>query len=969
VLGLFLAGLSAGYALFGAVSRRIVERAARRGEPAPLLRVYGLVEAGIGGFALAFPLAFAGVQRASLALPITGEATAFALDVALSAVLVLPSTLLMGGTVPLLTQGLSRSMEDATRFHAFVYAFNTAGAFVGALAGGFVLLPWLGLRNVMLAMGAINVCVGGVFFWLGRDRGQAEPVDGSAPPRTTGGLAPLIAIALLCGFAAMAIQTVWNRMAAMSFGSSPYTFTLVVALFVSCIALGSLLVSLLPRIGGRWLVWNLALLLLWFAGLHLLMDSTPIAAHLLRLRFGSGVLSFYAFWAGVLGLLLLVVGPGVVLSGATLPCSSTAKERHGDLGGVAGRLYAWNTVGSLAGALIGGHLLLHWLDLDAVHQAALAALALAFAISVARMGRRGAAALAGVASLGLVLALPHWDPRALSLGLFRARMRLPAPSYAPAALLDWFYRDRALLFYDDDPIASIAVHEFTFRGERQRAILTNGKPDGATKGDYPTMALAALLPALHAPHLERAFVIGWGTGVTAGELTALSTTREVAVAEISSAVLAADPFFASANLAAGASPKLRRIRSDAYRALLRGNAQFDAIVSEPSNPWMAGVEMLFSREFLEAAKSRLAPGGVYVQWFHCYESDDATLALVLRTFRSVFAETSVWYTFGDDLLLLGFPEPRADLSPAALAERMARPDLAAGLARAGVESVAELIAHELLPRGVLAELELPGPLHTLLHPRLTYQAARAFFAGGRSRPPLVTAGPAGALAAQRSLARKLAASEGGELSETSYAALVDETALARGCLHRLARGPAAHGRARRSSPSASHAGARRRSVSRSRRTTRARSPPCSRAGCRQAQCQPPTLHVITPPVRASRTAGIPSTAAPRSRPGAARRASARRRSSERGLAETIALVGEGRAGWQPAEALRAACDIERPPRGSASTRDRAREVETPRSRRRASAASSAFSSPASVTSAGPAAPSRSSMARYEGSEP
>jgi spermidine synthase len=187
------------------------------------------------------------------------------------------------------------------------------------------------------------------------------------------------------------------------------------------------------------------------------------------------------------------------------------------------------------------------------------------------------------------------------------------------------------------------------------------------------MALLGLLPALFEPRLERAFVIGWGTGVTAGELAALSTTREVVVAEISSAVLAADPFFATSNLAVGASPKLRRIRSDAYRALLRSNERFDAIVSEPSNPWMAGVEMLFSREFLQAAKSRLTPDGVYVQWFHCYESDDATLALVLRTFRSVFAEAAVWYTFGDDLLLLGFPQPHADLEPAALAERMARP--------------------------------------------------------------------------------------------------------------------------------------------------------------------------------------------------------------------------------------------------------------------------------------------------------
>src|SRR4030095_2426529 len=125
--------------------------------------------------ALCFPVAFAGVQRASLALPAASETTAFALDVALSALLVLPSTLLMGGTVPLLTQGLSRSMDDATRFHAFVYAFNTAGAFVGALAGGFVLLPWLGLRNVMLAMGAVNLGGGASFVVLGAERAAPAP--------------------------------------------------------------------------------------------------------------------------------------------------------------------------------------------------------------------------------------------------------------------------------------------------------------------------------------------------------------------------------------------------------------------------------------------------------------------------------------------------------------------------------------------------------------------------------------------------------------------------------------------------------------------------------------------------------------------------------------------------------------------------------------------------------------------------
>jgi predicted membrane-bound spermidine synthase len=783
VLGLFLAGLSAGYALFGALSRRLVVRAARRGEAPPLLRVYGLVEGGIGVLALLFPWAFAAVQRASLALPVASEGLAFALDVTLSALLVLPSTLLMGGTVPLLTQGLAKSLADATRFHAFVYAFNTAGALLGALAAGFWLLPALGLRGAILAAGLVNLAVGAAFVWRGGAAAQGSPaptLDTLASPPARG-IGALVAIALLCGFASMAVQAVWNRVGALALGSSPYTFTLVVALFVACIALGSLAVSLLPRVSERWLPWNLLLLLLGLAALHATLDRAPFAAHALRLEFGNGTLSFYAFWGAVFGSLLLVAGPAVALSGATLPLLfHSARQSHGDLGAVAGRLYAWNTLGSLLGALVGGHLLLLWLDLAAVHEIALLAIALAFAVSVLRVThRRPLAVLALAASLGLVLALPGWDPRALSSGLFRVRERIPAPSYTAAAVIDAHFRDRELLFYDDDPVASVAVQEIAYRGERLRAIFTNGKPDGATKGDYPTMALAGLLPAVLLPRLERAFVIGWGTGVTAGELAALSTTREVAVAEISSAVLAADPFFASANLAVGRSEKLRRIRSDAYRALLRSDGGFDAIVSEPSNPWMAGVEMLFSREFLLAARSRLAPGGAYVQWFHCYESDDAALALVLRTFRAVFPDTSVWYTLGDDLLLIGFTDPEPDLALRVLAERMARPDLAAGFARAGIGGLVELVAHELMPRGVLSALALEGPLHTLMHPRLTYAAAQAFFAGGRSRLPWSGAGEAGALGARRSLARQLRASEGGALSEASYAALVDESCGAR----------------------------------------------------------------------------------------------------------------------------------------------------------------------------------------------
>ena len=152
VLGIFLGGLSVGYALFGRLTRRVVERAQTRGEPPRLLYIYALVEAGIGLYALLFPWIFTLAQQLSLLGP-TGAGTGFAFDIGLSALLLGLPTVLMGGTIPILTLALSGSLERATRVHAWVYGVNTAGAFAGALAGGFVLIPLLGLDAVIYAMG------------------------------------------------------------------------------------------------------------------------------------------------------------------------------------------------------------------------------------------------------------------------------------------------------------------------------------------------------------------------------------------------------------------------------------------------------------------------------------------------------------------------------------------------------------------------------------------------------------------------------------------------------------------------------------------------------------------------------------------------------------------------------------------------------------------------------------------------
>ena len=783
VLAIFLGGLSLGYQIFGRVTRRLVARAEQRGTPPRLLLLYGGVEAGIGVYVILFPILFEWIRALSYAFPHGAGGLGFAVDVALSAVLIGPPSVLMGGTIPLLTQALARSLADATRFHAFVYAFNTFGAFVGALAAGFYLVPRLGLIQVMYAMGAINLAAGATFALLGLRAREVIDLRESLDDRAPGvaGFASYAAVALLVGFAMMAVQTIVIRIAGLSFGSSQFTFSVVVAVFVMCIALGSFAVSAFTRIPPSYLIanqWALALLLL---AIYPALARAPYFAQRLRAIFRDDEVAFFPYQALCFLAILLVVGLPVLLSGASLPLLFHHLRRQaGHLGDLAGKIYSWNTVGSLLGALLGGYVLLFWLDLHHVYRISVAALVLAAAIVTLQVRSRSLAR-AGWMSLPLlaiVALLPRWDPAVLTLGLFRERQPF-ATKYSgddgAQKLADRLGQNTRLVFYDDDPTTTVSARVHAYGdGSESISIATGGKVDGDTKWDNQTMRLVAALPAMMADQLERSFVIGYGTGLTVGELASFPSMREVIVAEISRGVIRAAPLFDRASRGASVDSKVRIVNSDAYRALMRSEGQFDVIVSEPSNPWVTGVEMLFSREFLEAAKSRLSPGGVHAQWIHQYEIDDRSLALVLRTYASVFDHVSVWSSLSTDLLVLGFRNVGSGIDHYRLRQRAAEPAFAASLARSGVTSFAALLAHEMVPLGVIHAANLQGPVHTLLHPRLNDMAGRAFFRDAVASLPFTGTGDAARAGAKHSMLRGYIASLGGSLPDAERAELVAE---------------------------------------------------------------------------------------------------------------------------------------------------------------------------------------------------
>ena len=790
VLAFFLGGLAVGYSLFGKLSLRLVATDSEGG-PRRLLLGYGAVEATIGLYALAFLPLFRIAQAISLRGPVQ-PGLAFAWDAMLAAALVLPGSALMGATIPMLTQALSRGVGDATKTHAAIYGANTLGAFAGALAASYALIPAWGMVGTLRAMAVINLSAGIGFALLGWLQRPLESAAPQAPARAPLRLGPYASAAFLLGAAMMTLQTALIRVGSLALGASLFTFATVVAVFVLCIALGSLAVGALTRVPAlllpacAWLLFALVL------ALYGVVEDAPYYAHMLRALFRDQVQGFLPYHVAVLAGLLVVVGPAIALSGATLPLLfDRLRREYGELGDAAGRLYGWNTAGSLVGALFGGYALFYWLDLHHVYRLAVAALAVAAALLTPplRVGARPLRPIwAAIPALALLALLPPWSQERLSVGAFRMRQKTPATFAGPAAFTAEQWTRSRIVSADDDPTANIVVREMRGDdGSWSRSLFTNGKSDSSVTGDRITTTLLALVPAWLARHAERIFVIGYGTGVTASELAQLEEAREVIVAEISPAVAAAAPLFDASNGGASQNPKIRIVRGDAYRVLLRSPGRFDVITSEPSNPWVNGVEMLYSVEFLRAAKSRLAPGGVFCQWFHTYEADRETIDLVLRSFASVFDHVALWYGLGVDLLLIGFDDPSGALDLPRLLARAERPDFKAGFTRGSVPDVVRLFAHELWPVGVLGALDLEGPLHTLLHPRLSHAAARAFFVGTTGKLPSSAAREPAAIGARNSLIRLYAASRGG-LSEDERRGFTGETCRyrARECVTLLA---------------------------------------------------------------------------------------------------------------------------------------------------------------------------------------
>jgi spermidine synthase len=641
-LAAFFLGLAAGGAAFG----RRAERTAR-----PLLG-YAALEAAVAASALAwfglldlfhslYPFLYdwLGDHRAGFVAARFGLALA----------VLFPPAFCLGGTLPLLSQHLVREPAALGRTAALAYAVNTLGAATGAFAAAFVLVPRLGVRGAYATALATTLAVAALAAGLGR-RALPPPPPAAPAPSPPAPLHGVRSLAVLSGFAVLALEVLWTRMFAQVLHNSVYTFAVILVIFLLALAIGAAIARGLARRVRRPAPMLVALL----AGGALGVAATPFAFDgltdgLRSLGEGRG---FAGYLAQVFGAGVLVVGVPTVWLGVLFPYLIKLGESWGyGAGRTVGELAAWNTLGGVAGSLAAGFVLLEWLGLWNGLRA-VAALQLVGAAAVAGLAPRRRLALAAAPAAGLALLATAFDAS-----------RLPGVHIDPA-------RGERVVEILEGSDAVVAVVD---RPDSLRIKLDNHYGLGGS-GDFDKEARQAHLPLLLHPAPRSAFFLGLGTGITAGAALQHPLERLLVAELVPDVATASRRYFGPWQNGLFADPRAA-VRVEDGRNLLRGTRErFDVIVADLFVPWRAGEASLYAREHFAAARERLAEGGVFAQWLFLIQFSREEFGSVARSLVEVFPRVTLWRgnqrTTHPLVLLLGERDP-APLDASALERRIA----------------------------------------------------------------------------------------------------------------------------------------------------------------------------------------------------------------------------------------------------------------------------------------------------------
>ncbi|EHM55988.1 fused MFS/spermidine synthase [Cardiobacterium valvarum] len=722
VLAIFMGGMAAG-AMW-------IARAGERWRN--LIRCYALIEGLIGVLGLLFHWIFTAVLGFSYDVLMPAAGSPFMADMLrwlTAAVLILPQTILLGMTFPLMSGGLIRRFpgQDGSLLGG-LYFTNSIGAACGALLSAFVLLPAFGLPGTVMTAGVLNLVVATLALYLAR---TPEPPAHLTPKDCTEApvLRPLLRAVLLSttlsGAASFVYEIVWIRMLSMAVGSTLHAFELMLTSFIAGIAFGGLWVrkradsSRDPLRLAGWMQVGMGLAALF--SLIVYSHAFDWVGWLMGgLEKTANGYTLYSFGTAVIAICIML--PAAFFAGTTLPLFTVTLLRKGHGERVIGQVYAWNTIGSIAGVFAAMHLMIPILGLKlALVLAAFIDMAIGLfllrreADSKPHLLRTAAATATVVLATILSITQVQFDPLKLAGGVFRTGNVTASGQ---------------VLFYRDGKTASVSVRQV----DTQRAIATNGKPDagiamqGEPAPDEATMTLLAALPLVMHDNPEEIGVIGFGSGMSTHTLLGDMRVKRIDTIEIEPAMVEGAKLFGKHVERAYNDPRSHIIIDDAKSYFSGRQAKYDIIVSEPSNPWISGIGALFSREFYEFVPRHLKPNGLFVQWVQLYEIDDALVASIINALTPAFADYRAYITNTADLVIIATPQGTL---PELRAERVLHGLIGDDMKHQGIESVAQLqlrqIADGRLLRAYGALFDTRA--NSYYYPRLSLNAPQTRFTG------------------------------------------------------------------------------------------------------------------------------------------------------------------------------------------------------------------------------------------------
>ncbi|HET9325621.1 MAG TPA: fused MFS/spermidine synthase [Candidatus Eisenbacteria bacterium] len=701
VLVIFMGGMAAGALAVARISERIADP----------LRLYAWVEAAAGVLGLLFHPAFVALTELAYRsiFPAFGESFALqAVKWGIAGLLILPQSVLLGATFPLMAAGVARRRrKEPGRVVALLYFANSLGAAAGVLLAGFWLVSIGGLRGTLAAAAILNLVVAGGVLWIAR-RGAAAPIgEGEVPDAAPSSLAPgptemprripgeiarrtpgeiaakpaggpapvargdhaappaawlpplLIGVSFGTAVASFVYEIAWVRMLSLVLGSATHSFELMLSAFILGLALGALWLHrradrftrpLEVLAAAQWAMGALALgtlpLYAWsFQWMAAIVNGLEHAPR-----------GYEMFSLARYAICLAVMLPATFCAGITLPLITRILMRSGGERAI-GAVYGANTIGSILGAALAGLALLPWLGLERL-LAAGAALDIGLGVLLLALPRPernvrqvAFAALGGLLVIVMVMVTVRLDPLRLVSGVY-VTGRVPAKS------------ESQVLYYHHGRTATVSVR---VSGGLQ-TLSTNGKADASIDmtrltadssqrrapltGDESTQFLAGMVSLAYAAQAKSAAVIGMGSGMTSHVLLGSPRLEKLVTIEIEPDMIEGARLFLPANQRVFEDRRSKFVIDDARSYFAASRERFDLIVSEPSNPWVSGVSGLFTDEFYRRVKSSLTEDGVLAQWIHLYSLDDDLVLTVLAALHRNFRDFHVRMVSRSDCMVL-----------------------------------------------------------------------------------------------------------------------------------------------------------------------------------------------------------------------------------------------------------------------------------------------------------------------------